>query len=130
MRKSVLIFIICIGICMIAYGCNKEQYELGVPDSLEEVQFGYSKDNVSVIGDVMYAPIGGTTVAASGMHKFSVQEFVDLRTGVIYMAYSTSTMNSSVSITPVYNADGTLKVYEDLDALRSICGYKEDNNEE
>lgn len=130
MRKSVLIFIVCVGICMLAYGCNKEQYELEVPDSLEEVQVGYGKDNISVIGDVMYAPIGGTTVAASGMRKFSVQEFVDLRTGVIYMAYSTSTTNSSVSITQVYNADGTLKVYKDLDALRSVCGYKEGNNEE
>lgn len=128
MRKGVLIFIVCLGICMLAYGCNKEQYELEVPDSLEEVQVGYSKDNISIIGDVMYAPIGGTTVAASEMHKFSVQEFVDLRTGVVYMAYSTSPRN--VTITQVYNADGTLKVYEDLDALRSICEYKEDNNEE
>lgn len=124
MRKGILIFIVCVGICMLAYGCNKEQYELEVPDSLEEVQVGYGKDNISVIGDIMYAPIGGTTVAASGKHRFSVQEFVDLRTGVIYMAYSTSARN--ITVTQVYNADGTLKVYEDLDALRSICGYKED----
>ena len=124
MRKGALVFIICAVMCMAACGRDKRIYDLKVPDSLKETQSDYSEDNISVIGDVMYAPISGTTVTASGMRKFSVQEFVDLRTGVIYMAYSTSTTSSSISVTPVYNTDGTLKVYEELDELRAICDYK------
>lgn len=130
MRKGMFIFIVCVGICTLAYGCSKEQHQLEVSNSLKETQVDYSKDNISVIGDIMYAPIGGTTVHASRSRRFSVQEFVDLRTGVVYMAYNTSARSSSASITPVYNSDGTLKVYEDLDALRDVCGYKEDNNDE
>ena len=50
---------------------------------------------------------GGYTELADGLYS---TEIVDNETGVHYLVISSSRADGGISITPLYNADGTLKV--------------------
>lgn len=51
---------------------------------------------------------GGHTELAAGLYS---TEIVDNETGVHYLVISSSRADGGISITPLYNADGTLKRY-------------------
>ena len=102
----------------LAFGCSYTKEEMMSVKSTDTSTWIYE-------GDGNFVAVGHTFLKDGDIDGMDIVEFVDLDNGNMYIYTSKNSSGFGCTMIPKYaDSEGTIQVYEDLEALRELHNYK------
>lgn len=116
MEKKFLVITLMLVFCLT--GCAYTQEEMTSIKPTDTSTWVYE-------GDTSLVAVSYTFIKDGDINGMDVIEFVDLDNGNMYFYTSKYTSGFGCTMIPKYtDSEGTIQVYEDLEALRELHNYK------